>query len=302
MSMNHVIRCCLVLVLLFGALYRPEESFADQASPRLHALTQPDGTTFSARPWGDEWMSGWDTTDQYAIIQNQQGYWTYAARDMSGRFTPTAFVVGREDPAVYGISKRLRPFFRPVNSPAKIQIVLLINFSDTMPVMTPNSFYTKWFGPEAPDPVTEWIHRGRDDAKHFPERPVNVTDWYTAAHPHVYYGKDVTDNQGNRIRDAYSATLVIEAVKAADETVDFTEYDRNGDCYVDLVMVVHQGTAQEETKKSDELWSLQGTLNEAKTNRDGTGEVTTNDSCYSGMLMKVNVYAIQPEIRTLLRH
>jgi len=82
-------------------------------------------------------------------------------------------------------------------------------------------------------------------------------------------------------------------------TIDFGRYDTNGDCYVDLMMVEHQGPAQEETKDALDLFSLEGTLNEAKERGDGTGEVMTNDRCTPESLMKINVYAIQPEIRLL---
>ncbi len=85
-------------------------------------------------------------------------------------------------------------------------------------------------------------------------------------------------------------------VKAADALVDFRKYDNNHDCVVDLVMVVHQGAAQEETGNPENLFSIQGTLNKAQLLGDGTGEVLTNDPCHSEQFMTINTYALQPEV------
>ncbi len=280
MNMKYkLLNIIFCLLLLFNNLYHMKTSWADQALSRIHTLTQPDGFTFSARQLGDERGFCMETLDGYVIVQNPQKYWTYAVIDPAMRVVPTAFAVGHVAPEAIGFQKRLRPATPdfPRNLPS-VMPVLLITFPNATPVMTAADFTARSFGTD---------------------RPIQANGWYPARHSHHYYGRDVTDTQGKRVRDQHVAALVIEAVQAADADVNFGEYDTNGDCYVDVVMVVHQGTAQEETQHRDELFSLPGTLNHARGYGDGTGEMITHDRCHADVLMKVNAYIMQSEIRSL---
>ncbi len=290
---------CVLLILVVGALYHPEQGKTVPVYQKIHTLTQPDGTTFQARPWGDEWMSGWETEDGYTITQNAHGCWMYAVMSASGGFAATAYIAGIDDPAAAGIPKGVRPFFRSIGFLTKVQIVLLINFPENRSGMPPDRFYDRWFAPDR-DILAEWA-RSAIPGVVIPDRPASVTGWYQAAHLQAYYGRDILDEQGRRVRDAFPATLVIEAVKAADAAVDFGDYDNDHDCAADLVMVVHQGAAQEETGNRDDLFSVEGTLKEAQLLGDGSGEITTSDACHSEQMITVNAYAIQPDIRTLVR-
>ncbi len=278
-----ITRFCLFLILVFGVLYTPERSHTAQVDSEIRTLIQPDGTSFSARAFGDERRYWVETIDEYTIVKNQQGYWTYAVRNAADWLSPTALIVGKETPPErFGIPKQLRPIV-PLAGIEPLPVVLLITFPDVTPVRTADSFKAQWFGPDS---------------------PISVTGWYTAVYPLAYYGEDVVDDHGNRLRDRHTATLVIEAVKAADAAIDFSRYDKDSDCYVDLVMVVHQGFAQEETAHEHDLFSLPENLNDAVKQGDGSGEVITNDSCHSlaNSHVKVNAYSMQPEIRFLLRY
>lgn len=59
-----------------------------------------------------------------------------------------------------------------------------------------------------------------------------LTEWYELSHPMWYYGMDYGD-----IRDLMIRDLVEEAIKLADESVDFRLYD--------YVMIIHAGPGQE---------------------------------------------------------
>lgn len=97
--------CCVVLSVVVGIFSTPKESLAVQADPGIFTLTQPDGTTFSARQFGDEWQHRVETTEGYTIIPNQQGYWTYAVQDAAGRLIPSAMIVGAVPPVRMGIAR-----------------------------------------------------------------------------------------------------------------------------------------------------------------------------------------------------
>ena len=120
--------------------------------------------------------------------------------------------------------------------------------------------------------------------------PTGVQGWYTASNTHDYYGAPNGSSS-----DSYPATLVIEAVTAADASVDFSQYDSDGDCYVDVVAIVHQGSGQEASGTASDIWSHRWDLSSANYFGDGSGVYTTNDTAACGNI-KVKDYIIQPEI------
>ena len=61
---------------------------ASPAAPVEILLTQPDGSTFSARAWGDEWNNGVETLDGYSILRIPSGWWAYASLQADGALGP----------------------------------------------------------------------------------------------------------------------------------------------------------------------------------------------------------------------
>lgn len=125
--------------------------------------------------------------------------------------------------------------------------------------------------------------------------PGGVVGWYTASNTHDYYGHD--DIFGY---DRWPGTLVREAVSAADSAgFNFAPYDLDGDCYVDVVMIAHQGTGEEAGGPTTDIWSHRWDLSSAYSwGYSNGGEYTTNDSCPAGGYIKVNDYVMQPETLT----
>lgn len=71
-------------------------------------FTQPDGTSFVGRGWGDEFEFQWETQDGYRIVMDYMtGFWCYANLDAKGDYAPSEYIVGKHDPSVAGIPKRL---------------------------------------------------------------------------------------------------------------------------------------------------------------------------------------------------
>ena len=62
-----------------------------------------------------------------------------------------------------------------------------------------------------------------------------------------------------RVED-WPGTLVREAIVAADPSFNYAPYDNDGDCYVDSVNIIHQGTGQEASGITTDIWSHQWTL------------------------------------------
>ena len=74
-----------------------DTAWSVSAAPRDHTLTQPDGSMFKARQWGDEWSHGWETTTGYTIIRNRKTLtWVYGVLSDDGTIAPTTNIVGKE--------------------------------------------------------------------------------------------------------------------------------------------------------------------------------------------------------------
>jgi immune inhibitor A len=81
-----------------------------------------------------------------------------------------------------------------------------------------------------------------------------VPTWFTSSHPMEYYGKDGTSGVDNANGPIYN--LVVEAVRAADPSVDFTSFDTDHDGVIDHLVVVHAGPGQENhANLTDAIWS-----------------------------------------------
>ena len=71
--------------------------------------TQPDGTTFVYRAWGDEFGGNRETADGYAFVYGSDGWAYYAELDARGEYEASPYKVGVDDPAEIGIPKHLQP-------------------------------------------------------------------------------------------------------------------------------------------------------------------------------------------------
>ncbi|UCC93233.1 MAG: M6 family metalloprotease domain-containing protein [Thermoplasmata archaeon] len=81
----------------------------------------------------------------------------------------------------------------------------------------------------------------------------SASGWYEAANDMAYYGKPEGGNHDSR--KFYE--LVAEAVRAADPTVDFSQYDTNNDRIIDGVVLVHAGRDEATGGGQNTIWSKQ---------------------------------------------
>ena len=101
------------LALTISLLACISSASASPAAPVEILLTQPDGSHFAARTWGDEWSNGYETLDGYTIQQaSPGGWWVYSRLQPDGSLQPS-FVdqpllrVGIDAPGE--LEKHLRP-------------------------------------------------------------------------------------------------------------------------------------------------------------------------------------------------
>ncbi len=113
------------------------------------------------------------------------------------------------------------------------------------------------------------------------ELTFDVVGPYTTAHKSSYYGENDEDGY-----DLHPEEMIIEMCEKADEEVDFSDYDWDGDGEVDEVFVVYAGKSESEnTSKPTLIWPHMWTLDEA--DKD-----LVLDS------IRINVYACSNEIRS----
>ena len=119
--------------------------------------------------------------------------------------------------------------------------------------------------------------------------------WYTAPNNHTYYanfdGISGTDDDyglgGAGIYPHNAARLVEEAVDAAEAAgVNFSNYDNDGDGFVDTVFIVHAGKDGAATGDPNDIWSHKWRISSG----GGTSRY------YDGVW--INAYTIQPEINS----
>src|SRR5690606_6902825 len=61
---------------------------ASPAAPTTVQLRQPDGSTVSARLYGDEHVNGYETSAGYTLVR-RGGAWSFADQDADGRLVAT---------------------------------------------------------------------------------------------------------------------------------------------------------------------------------------------------------------------
>ncbi len=88
--------------------------------------------------------------------------------------------------------------------------------------------------------------------------------WRTAPQTYQYY-VDSANGLGSYPQN--SQKLVEDLVDQIDPLVDFSQYDNDGDNYVDVVMVIHSGAGAEMTGSNADIWSHKWGINPR--NKDG---------------------------------
>jgi M6 family metalloprotease-like protein len=123
----------------------------------------------------------------------------------------------------------------------------------------------------------------------------SVYGWYTAKQNENYYGNSVygLPDLGGRTPE-----YVRELIAAADASVDFSQFDNDGDGKVEAVFIIHYGQGAEQyTNPSsfpNEIWSHQAKLSDYS--KQG-GAYKTNDKTSTNKDVYVDSYIIVPAVK-----
>jgi len=100
-------RSALLLLLGVCFLLVASPALAGPILPDPVLLSQPDGITFTAVPFGDEWDNGYETLDGFTVIQDAAtGVWSFAMPSGEGTLMPLDLQPGRDRPV--GLTPHLR--------------------------------------------------------------------------------------------------------------------------------------------------------------------------------------------------
>lgn len=292
-----------ILTLLACAMMMAQGAWAVPANPKRLSLSQPDGTKLYAYLIGDEWSHALITADSLPIAQSADGYYRYASRQADGTFSVSNVVArNAEDrseeetrqaaayrttallPEALPSIHRAAAFHRLMgntNVPSKGTfkgLVILANYQD-MSFAEANSHdkIYRMMNEEgyADDNSTGSVHDFFVDQSAGNFIPsFDVVGPVTLSHEMAYYGSDTP------VTDANAAKMIREACVLADSLydVDFSQYDNNGDGFVDMVYVIYAGYSQSNGAPTTTIWPHMYYLKE--TNNEVTLDgVTVN--CYA---------------------
>ncbi|MFN2525010.1 MAG: M6 family metalloprotease domain-containing protein, partial [Actinomycetota bacterium] len=162
--------------------------------------------------------------------------------------------------------------------------LLLVDFDDNRAetdLHTPNAYQNMLFSKDYPHGAGSMRDYFLDQSGGTFEVDGQVSSW---ARMPGSYGTYVGNSYGYQTNGYNSQTLVEDAVRAHDGSMDFCRGDTDGDSYVDVIYVVHAGSGAEETRWG--LWSLKWALN---------SDYVTNDTCANGQRARISTFVIEPE-------
>ena len=236
------------------------------AYPGLITVKQPSGKTVSIYLRGDEHNHWGETPDGYTLLRDGEGFWAFARTTAEGGIEASALRYDGSSLAAEraGIRKGLRPS-RSISQPEvqqpgvhkakKLQVsnsfptkgkhkllMLLINYNDTETLYTQADFQNV---------MNQENYAGTGSFRdYYLEQSFGQLDIETTVTPWVklngakrYYGSEG------------AVAMITEALRMIEDQIDLREFDNDGDGVLDGLTVIHQGTGQEMTGSSADIWS-----------------------------------------------
>lgn len=274
--MKHKIITFLICALCsLSAVSRP-------AHIGKYTIRQPDGTSFQAKCFGDEFIRIKTTSDGHAIIQEADGWWCYAEFTPEGERRSTGVRIGQAaSPDILNRSRnipftqlneyarRLRyagrkentlPFMQKAGAVTRSEtkatkhgLVILAQYKDVKFRHSRTDFedmLTKegYSHNGATGSAKEYFGAQFGDKMDF---SFDVSEIVTLPSNREYYG---TNNHYGQ--DMRPAEMIADACRLADEYMDFSIYDDDGDGCVDNVFVFFAGEDEAEYPDQEYLiWS-----------------------------------------------
>ena len=274
------------------------------AYPGLVKIIQPDGYQFMGRMMGDEHQHWVESEDGYTLLYDGKGFLTLAVPNMNGDLEPSAlpfrkegdrddsfqrrlqnvkkhapFSIKQQEEAARsrGLASTMRRIMKPT-TPVVGQrkfLVVLMEFPDRMFRHSQQEFYAlmneEGYTTDGNQGSVHDFYKENSFGQL--DLVCDVAGIYKAKHEMAYYGNNTNGN---------AAALAVEAMEAAAADYDLTQYDSNGDGYIDGLHIIYSGYGEEAGGGEDCIWSHQSTSGGFFCMYDG---------------VKMNAYSCTPELR-----
>ncbi|MBQ7632481.1 MAG: M6 family metalloprotease domain-containing protein [Paludibacteraceae bacterium] len=251
--------------------------WAVPAYPGWQTKQTVDGREVNVRLVGDEWCAYWESADGKLMLEQADGTFVPSeervpTKDVwEDRRTRARDLRGVAPALVSKGIKRAKQAVGTTPNLAPKGVVILVNFTDSeMKAAHTNDVFDNMCN-AAEGQCTTNAHEGENygsAAQYFADqsngsyRPqFDVIGPVTLPHDVKYYGEhDLgedglyrTDDDG--LTDMYMADFVIDAILAAEEAgCDFSQYDSDGDGYVDFVYFIYAGKGEAYGGAPETIW------------------------------------------------
>jgi M6 family metalloprotease-like protein len=235
------------------------------ASPHPYRVTQPDGTVITVYIRGDEYFHWEEDEHGYTILRDAVGAYVYATLDAQSNLGPTSLKVGVDDPRSVGLQPRILPpptvrRQKRLQAEAMMQpqggvagesgaigtfknVVIMMRFSNhlgrTLPSDVDIGALFNNVGPHAKAPTGSVRDLYLENSYGQMTLDSSPFGWVDVPQTEQHYAA------GNSGLGTNVWPAITDALDAADTVIDFSQYDDNGDNFVDAIAFIHSGYAAE---------------------------------------------------------
>ncbi len=309
--MISVSRKLLLLIISCVATFSLASAQRSNCSvaPTVNTVKQPDGSLITLVPFGNEAVHYLETSTGYTVLQNKDGFFEYAVQDMQGNLTLSGVIArdgsqektagfvphlrysNTQQQALISMHNQLNentgslgkagPYPFPSKGVRKV-VVILVEYPDLRATIAKENFELLFNQPD---------YNGTGSFRDFYlatshgqlDLTCTVYGWVMADSSYLYYGKGSSPSYGTATR-----RLLLGALKDANDSfnIDFSQFDNDGDGFVDGVILMHSGIGAEEQSApnaNNYIWSFRSSLSAAQR------------PTYDGV--QVSAYAMFPEKR-----
>ncbi len=296
-----------IISLLSVVLLGVTSLWAIPANPFPMEMKQPDGSMITIKMVGDEFGHYDLTEDGIPVMRGEDGFFRYVEltengavragnviarnaverteveRDYLTKLPEQKMVIRKFDTRRKAAKQEAEANMpsRAVQATGNARgLVLLVQFSDEKFTHTQSDFnnmmnqqgynYNNTIGS-----VRDYFI-AQSGGKFTPT--FDVYGPFTLSNNEAYYGADGSDGTHD---PNFLSRFPSAACSAANGSVDFSQYDADGDGYVDLLYIIYAGYAQSSSGNSNDIWPKSGTV--------------SSSSSYDGK--KISRYACSAELK-----
>lgn len=234
-----------ILILLLSAV----SAMAVPATPYPVKYRQPDGTVIELRIHGDEFFS-YTTCKGQVVAKDARGFYVPALKPVPDM----ARIKARRAESRAAMRGSRRGLSPSPNGETRHFLVILVDFPDLRFTLSdPRSTFSNMLNQQgfSYDGATGSAGEYYRDNSNGRFNPVfDVAAPVTVSKGYAEYGGKVNED----IEDKDVPGMVREACRLLDATVDFSEYDYDGDGFIDNIFVFYAGYSQAEGAGDDFIW------------------------------------------------